>query len=554
MQLFFHSQGTRLLLQFLRTRRSAFATVFALNIIAALCVVGASWILAQLIAAVFGFNSVRAAALGFPPLPASRLLGMLGAVLCIRLLFDYLKGLYQSRISEDFVFTLRNQAFEQYLYADTPGGERRDVGRGLLRFSGDLDSARRLLAIGVIQFAADLTLLFTGFVLILILHARMAIITAFFVAIAWLCLHRINRRLRQTEKQRRSRKSALLAYVNRSLLQMPVIQALNRQARTRQRFLRKSEKVRSEVRRYARQAAFSAALSHFFSQGMLLCILASGMSLGVDADALFLVAIIIMAWRPAFSRLLRTDLIWKKGFLSIEKIAAAGDIRTPRHALPKTTPRQLQLKNLSLTLGGRPVFRNLCVEIKVGQTAGLFLPAAGGKTSLARLLTGGLSPDSGQILFDGDDVEQFGRRYRRKQMAVVSAAFPLSGQSIGDALVTENNTAAHDKARQWFERWQELFPVLQNLSYDEALLPHHPHLSGVQQRLLQYLRAFLSEKPFLILDEPFDQLDHDSTRLIQQQISMRRSGTGMLALSFRPEVLQFFHSEQTIEEKDSVVW
>jgi ABC-type multidrug transport system fused ATPase/permease subunit len=518
-------QGIRFLLHFLSTRRREFSRIFVLDLLANAGLIAASWVLAQLLAALFGFHSVRAGILHLPQWPAQTWAATLGGILWFRWMTDYGRVFFRTRLAEDFAHYLRVRAFEHYLSAEQPLRRSGAPDRGLLRFSGDLAAAQRLLTHGVVQFSADLTLLLVAWACIASMSIQLALVLFALGACAWLFLHRFNRKLRETEKKRRSRKSALLAFVSQTLQQLPAIHVLNRQPRMSGRFLKKSEKVRMAGRNYAPQMALSVASASFFPQILLLLSLLIGLQLKVPAATLFVAALVLLACRPAFTRLLRADLIWKKGSLSLEKITANCE-EAPR-VRKNIGPRQLRIQNLSLAPGNRPLFQHFNLELNVGEIKRLQLPPAGGKTSLVRWLTGWTPAEEGQLYFDDTPASSLGLRVWRKQIAVVSDAFPLAGQNIGDALAPENNPDSTQKARLLFEAWQSLFPVLQALTLDDSLT----HLSGSQLRILQFLRAFLAEKPFLILDEPSDHLDAASASTLLEQLERRRSKTGLLLLS-----------------------
>jgi ABC-type multidrug transport system fused ATPase/permease subunit len=539
MKSFFARQGAHLLFSFLRDRWRAVLPVFFLDFFANTCVIGISLLLAQTAAALFGFRSVRGGLLGIPIVDVGALLAWLGAVIVAKFLLDQARLRLRGYLTEDFSYHLRTLAFEQHLRADIRWHENRDSGKSLLRFSGDLGSAQRLLARGVFQYAADCALLLMALSLVAWLDGRLAFFVGGLTAAGWFLTHRINLRLRRIEVRRRGKKARLLAFVSAMLLQLPGIQALNRSTRTAQRFGHKAEQVRTLGRQYHRLAAVSEALPLFFVQMLLFVVLVLGWWFGLSGEVLFVVILVLMSWRSPLARLLKASLIWKKGLLSLEKMDSL--LRSPvtmegKFVLEKKCAHTLRLREVTLRFGKKTVFENLSFQLSVGEMLRLPLRTGGGKTALVKLLAGLYRPDSGTMEWDGEAAEKFTAHSLRRQIAFVSEAFPLSGASLLDALSNSGQAEAIAKTKVEFRHWQTLFPALQHLDFQQKITERTPALSTGQQCLLQCLRAMLADKPFLVLDEPFAGLDTETAKALGAILEKYGVGKGVLLLTTQEDL------------------
>lgn len=542
MKIRFSDSSRHLLLAFLRDRWKAALLVFSLDFFANICVIGISLLLAQSVAAAFGFRSLRGSVLGITLVETGTLLAWLGSVIVTKGLLDYARWRLRGYLTEDFSHWLRTLAFEQHLRADTRWHENRDAGKSLLRFSGDLGSAQRLLARGVFQYAADLALLLMGLSLVAWFDGRLVLFVGGLTATGWFLTHRINLRLRGIEARRRNKKAGLLAFVNTALLQLPSIQALNRSTRTSKRFGRKAEKVRISGRQYHRLAAASEALPLFFVQTLLLVVLTLGWQFGLSGEVLFVVVLVLMSWRSPLSRLLRAGLIWKKGLLSLEKMN--GLLRAPvtpegELVLEKKRARTLRLRHVTLRFGENTVFENLSFQLSIGETLHLTFGTGGGKTALVKMLAGLYRPDSGTVEWCGETAEKFSVHSLRRQIAFVSDAFPLSGSSLLDALSNSSQADTLAKAEAELRHWQTFFPALQSLDFYQKITERTNALSAGQQRLLQCLRAVLTEKSFLVLDEPFAGLDAETAKTLKEILEKYGAGKGVLLLTSQDDSSNF---------------
>jgi ABC-type multidrug transport system fused ATPase/permease subunit len=522
------------LFAFLRLRWRAALWACLLDFVANCCLVAQSLLLAQAVALQFGFRSFRGSLLGLQHLGQGPLLGVLMAVILAKCLLDVARERGRGRLAEDFAHALRIRAFAQHLRADLQHHEGRDRGNSLLRFSGDLGGVQRLLSRGVLQFVADLGLLLLGLGLIAVFDPRLALLAAAWVLLAMGLGHLFNRRLRHIEARRRGKKSVLLASVNAALGQLASIQALNRSTRAEQDFGRKAERVRRLGHRYHHWAAWQAALPPFFAQTLLLLVLAGGSYTGLSGAALFAVVLVLMSWRSPLARLLRVGLVWKKGFLSLEKFDAL--LRAPQAAdgavvLQKKGPHHLRLHDVSLTLAGKTLLPTQHFELGMGQWHSVTLPTGGGKTTLTKLLAGLYAPTQGSIEWDGQPLAELNRQALRRQLAFVSDAFPLTGRTLLDALSPSGQAEALADTERAFRDFQALFPrVLGGVEARQKLEGRALLLSSGQQRLLQCLRAVLAKRPFWVLDDPFAGMDADTEEALRGFLIQNGIEKGVLLL------------------------
>ena len=70
----------------------------------------------------------------------------------------------------------------------------------------------------------------------------------------------------------------------------------------------------------------------------------------------------------------------------------------------------IDIKGLSFSRAGRPIFRDVDIQIPRGKITAIMGPSGTGKTTLLKLIGGQLKPDSGSIVMDGANIPQLGRR------------------------------------------------------------------------------------------------------------------------------------------------
>ncbi|NRQ33573.1 ABC transporter ATP-binding protein [Nonomuraea sp. NN258] len=188
---------------------------------------------------------------------------------------------------------------------------------------------------------------------------------------------------------------------------------------------------------------------------------------------------------------------------------------------------RLLLDDLSVSVDGAAIVRNLVLAVAERQVVGLIGPNGSGKTTALRCVYRALRPSGGVIRVDGADLS----RMPPRDSARVIAALTQEGRADLDFTVEE--TVALGRAPH-LRGNQALSPRERELCRDAMARTEVLHLAGrgvltlsggERQRVL-VARALVQEPRVLVLDEPTNHLDlHHQLRLLSM---LRRSGLSVL--------------------------
>ena len=159
----------------------------------------------------------------------------------------------------------------------------------------------------------------------------------------------------------------------------------------------------------------------------------------------------------------------------------------------------LEFKNVSTYYGKIQALHDVSLHINQGEIVTLIGANGAGKTTLLMTLCGDPKPQSGQVLFEGQDITQWHTaKIMRGDIAIVP-----EGRRIFSRLTVEENLSMGaffvDKAEQadLLAEVYELFPRLK-----ERLTQRAGTMSGGEQQMLAIGRALMSKPRLLLLDEP----------------------------------------------------
>jgi branched-chain amino acid transport system ATP-binding protein len=158
----------------------------------------------------------------------------------------------------------------------------------------------------------------------------------------------------------------------------------------------------------------------------------------------------------------------------------------------------LELRDITVERGGRPVVKDVTIQVTAGEVTALLGPNGAGKSSLVLAVGGVLKPRPGSVSLDG--VELAGRRPEKIRAAGV-AIVPegrrlLPDLSVDDNLKVATYSMSKQAAAEGRARALELFPRLGDRLSVAARL-----LSGGEQQMVVLAQALVSQPKYILIDE-----------------------------------------------------
>ncbi|RAM61799.1 sulfate ABC transporter ATP-binding protein [Herbaspirillum rubrisubalbicans] len=166
----------------------------------------------------------------------------------------------------------------------------------------------------------------------------------------------------------------------------------------------------------------------------------------------------------------------------------------------------IEVHHIQKRFGSFTALNDVSLNFPAGELTALLGPSGCGKTTLLRIIAGLESPDSGQVLLDGEDASA--RHVRERQVGFVFQHYALFKH-----MTVFENIAFGLRVKPRSQRPSEAVirekvkKLLELVQLDWLADRYPPQLSGGQRQRIALARALAVEPRVLLLDEPFGALD-----------------------------------------------
>ena len=419
-------------------------------------------------------------------------------------------------------------------------------GELVLRLVGDVDQFVRFQAKTIPTILEYLLTTTATMGLMLWLQPQLAAFTLVLLPALAVIVRHYGARLGAASRERRRREGDVAGLAQEIVRGLPVVQALGGDRHARRRFHElntsslaagvQETRVAAQMERTIR-VAHGVATALLVGSGALL-VLRGRLTLG----ALTVLSSYLAQLLKPVERLNDIAETTSKGMAGGERLLALLEqqptIRDAPDAIQITRARGvIELREVCFSYGGRrraDVLRGVTLRLEPGQLAVLVGASGAGKSTLLSLLVRLFDPTSGEILLDGRPLPTIAVRSLREQIGMMSQDTHLFAGSLREALSPTGERLAdtriwHALSLVAMEDFVKSIPGALDAPLGEDAL----NLSGGQRQRLSLARAFLLDRPILLLDEPTSNVDPESEAVIAAALGVMRQGRTCLAITHR---------------------
>lgn len=203
---------------------------------------------------------------------------------------------------------------------------------------------------------------------------------------------------------------------------------------------------------------------------------------------------------------------------------------------------KLELRDIAYTPPGAPgpVFEGLTVTLQPGAVVAVIGKNGSGKTTLARMITGLVEPDRGQILADGVALRQLVPGWWRKQIVYLPQEPTFINATIRDNLKLLNDGLSDEALEALLERsGAARFVHETEKGLDTMVTNNGLSMARGERRRLAMARALASGGQLVVFDEPTEGMDSEGVKQVYEcLIQLSRAGRTIIVSSHDPQIIR----------------
>ena len=358
----------------------------------------------------------------------------------------------------------------------------------------------------------------------------------------------VSKRLRKLNQSQLEVNGELTQVIEETTRAHQVIRIFGGQNYEQTRFDDKNEKLRG----YSMRTTVAVASTTPITQILAACAVSIVIMLAVAQAAqnqttagqfITFITAMLMLLTP-LKRLADLNGPWQRGMAAAESVFSLIDTEAEHDSgrdLPVRAQGKLEFRHTSFTYPGQEsqALKDVNLAIQPGETIALVGMSGGGKTSLVNLVPRFYTPSAGDILLDGQSLQDISLRSLREQIAMVSQNVILFDDTVaaniayGDPDPDAGRIAGAVQAAHLTDVIRDLPDGLQTIVGDNGM-----RLSGGQRQRLAIARAIYKNAPILILDEATSALDSESERAVQSALDELMLGRTTLVIAHRLSTIE----------------
>lgn len=462
----------------------------------------------------------------------------------ISTLLQYVVTYYGHMLGVNIETDMREKLFNHIQKLSFRFFDNTKTGHIMSRISNDLFDIGELAHHGPEDMFIALMTIAGTFTIMVNVNATLAMITMLVIPVLVWIISFCNMRMQRAWRRMYEKIADINARVEDSVSGIRVVQAFTNERYEMERFQENNKKFRQAKLEGYKVMAITHSSIYMATRFATLLVLVVGAWLSFRGSLTYgeLVAFVLyvnVLLKPIekISALLELYPKGMAGFKRfVELLDLEPDVQDAEDAIDVPYLRgDIRFNNVSFGYEpGRPILKNINLEIQAGETIAIVGPTGAGKTTICSLIPRFYDVTEGSITIDGIDIRKMTKRSLRSQIGIVQQdVFLFTGtlrENIAYGKLDATDEEIWDAVRR--AHLEEFVSGLPD-GLDTQVGERGMKLSGGQKQRIAIARMFLKNPPILILDEATSALDTETERLIQQALDELAENRTTLVIAHR---------------------
>jgi len=465
-------------------------------------------------------------------------------------IFTYLQSIVQTYASEKVAFDLRTRLSDKISRQSYSYILKTNPSKLLTHLTSDIDSIKMFVSMAVVTIFSSVFMIIGTCVLLIMINYKLAVPIITIIPIIGGTFFIVLRKVKVLYKRSREIIDWLNKVINESIMGSAIIRVLNSQQSEYHKFLEANTDARDLGLAILRLfATLIPVVSFVANLGMITILMLGGhfvitgsMTLGDFAAFNSYLSLLIF---PILMIGFMSNIIAQASasYQRINEVLEAPEL-LETGTLKASLQGNIELVNVSLSYGQKPILKNISFSVKGGTHVAIIGPTAAGKSQLLNLLTDLVKPDSGTILFDNQNVENYDRESFRSQVGFVLQDSVIFNMSLRENIAFSDKVT--DASLERAINTAELMDFVNSLpdKLDTIVTERGTNLSGGQKQRIMLARALAINPKILLLDDFTARVDRTTEKKILANLEIHYPELTLLSITQKIDSVK--HFEQII--------
>lgn len=447
------------------------------------------------------------------------------AIFVVKNIFYYAEFYYIGNVGQNIIRTLRDEVYSAIVKFPVPKLNKIPTGVLIARITYDINIIQRTVSDSVSAIMKDILTILVLIVVVFYMDFYLAVVVFVLFPVVIIPVALLGKKARKTSTDTQTEMGNITKFLDETISSLRTVKAYNMEELEISRFKKLSDNLYRFLMRMTKIRGLTVPFVELIGGvSVSLIIFIGGLQVikyGYTPGNFFsFLTAILLLYEPVKS-LSRLNNSLQEGIAAGTRIFEIIDESPEKIGAQRSLPKEinsLEIRNLYFSYDKSKGYdlKNINIKARKGETVAIVGYSGAGKSTISMLIPRFYEPDSGEILVNGINIDEFNLKDLRNSISYVSQHVILFNESIRFNIAYgsfSKDTEDIIKASK-FAFAHDFIMKLPN-GYDTVVDEAGLRLSGGEKQRILIARAFLKDAPIIILDEATSSLDSESEKEIQ---------------------------------------
>jgi ATP-binding cassette, subfamily B, multidrug efflux pump len=466
-------------------------------------------------------------------------------ILVLEVVAQYFFVYISSWLGQDIVKVIREKLFAHLSSFKAKYFDNEPVGKLITRCVSDMENIASIFSQGLFMIVSDFLKMIIVLAFMLIINWKITAIVLLIMPIILIATNIFNKKMKVAFNEVRNEVANLNTFIQERLTGMKIVQLFNREKIELEKFKEINHKHNKAWLKNILYNSIFFPIADIISSITLGLVVYFGALFIINGDTDTSVGQLIsfnmyiaMLYNP-LRQIADKFNVMQMGIVAAERVfeilESDKEVQNDGTIHSEKLQGNIKIENVRFSyLKDEEIIKGINLEIKAGETIAIVGATGAGKSTIINLLNRFYEIDSGKILIDDININDYTLETLRKEIAMVLQDVFLFADSIYNNITLFDENIKREDVYEAAKKIgiHDFLMSLPN-GYDYDVKERGVMLSSGQRQLIAFLRAYISNPSILILDEATSSIDSHSEELIQKATKTLTEGRTSIIIAHR---------------------